>query len=81
MIAKYHGRCTFCGKPIVVGVDQYDVERKESFHNDCKFGEESNPGPDAFRLANELGFIGPDVPMPYAEWHLWRSQPVNGKLF
>ena len=55
MIAKYPGICSFCKQPIAVGVDTYDTETKKAFHQDC-FANQP-PQPDAFRVAERLGFV------------------------
>lgn len=55
MIARYPGVCMFCRNPIEVGVDIYDTEIKKAYHQACH--EVQPPGPDAFRLAGELGFV------------------------
>lgn len=65
MIAKYPSKCTYCGKPIVVGRDQYDVERKVSYHIECEEEAENRPpSPASFKLADDLGFIQfrPELP-------------------
>lgn len=70
MIAKFPGRCMFCKKPIVVGVDTYDVEIKKAFHETCK--ENQPPGPEAYTLADELGFVSHNDASIHAALENWR---------
>jgi hypothetical protein len=62
VIAKFPGFCMFCKKPIEPGKDIYDVSIKQSYHETCL--ENRPPGPEAFALADRLGFIewNPDLP-------------------
>lgn len=55
MIAKFNGTCCYCSKPIKAKVDEYDPDSKRSFHRDCR--DSGKPGPDAYRLADELGYF------------------------
>ena len=57
MISKYNGRCNYCGQPTKANVDEYDIERKESFHIACRERDESEPGPEQFILAGRLSYI------------------------
>lgn len=71
MIAKYPGTCMFCRKPIAVGVDTYDLEIKKSYHEACK--ENQPPGPEAYTLADQLGFVPHDeasIRAAVADWHV-----------
>lgn len=55
MIAKWDGRCSICKGAIPAGEDvHYDAEAKSVQHWDCY--ENPKPGPDAFALADELGY-------------------------
>lgn len=54
MIAKYPGLCRYCKQPITVGVDEYDLTSKASYHRECE--ESQPPGPEAYVLADRLGF-------------------------
>lgn len=74
MLARYPGSCIYCKKPITVGVDTYDVDTKQNWHEVCH--ESQPPGPDAFRLADSLGFIGPNEPIPQS-WFTWSGHKVN----
>lgn len=58
MISKYAGTCVLCKKPTKAGVDQYDLDLKESFHLACKQDQEDNPKPtpEQFELAIRLGY-------------------------
>lgn len=54
MIARYPGKCRYCGHPITVGVDEYDLTSKTSYHPACH--ENQPPGPEDYALADRLGF-------------------------
>jgi hypothetical protein len=56
MISKFDGRCCFCGRDTRAGVDTYDLETKKSYHEECREMEASKPDPEAFKLADRLGF-------------------------
>jgi hypothetical protein len=54
VIAKFPGTCSVCNGHIKIGSDiDYDSTTKTAKHPDC----EPKPGPDAYRLAGELGFL------------------------
>lgn len=55
MIAKYPGRCRYCGKPIEVGRDEYDIETKTSYHVECH--ENPKPTPECYAIADRCGFV------------------------
>lgn len=54
MISKYPGHCFLCNEPTQAGIDQYDLQMKRSYHADCE--ENQPPGPDAYVLADSLGY-------------------------
>ena len=54
MIAKYGGICTYCHIPTKAGVDQYDVEAKVSYHEECRMQDTGGDEPE--KLAERLGF-------------------------
>lgn len=57
MISCYSGKCVYCDGTTKAGVDHYDTERKESFHEACQIADENRPpGPEAIALADRLGF-------------------------
>lgn len=63
MISKYDGKCSICTKPIPKGTEcNYDASTKTVQHYDCL--ENPKPGPEAFRLADSLGFIQYDQNLP-----------------
>ena len=65
MISKYNGSCHICGMATKAGKDQYDLERKVSFHSSCEeFEENQPPSPEQHALADKLGFKSP------ADWDL-----------
>ena len=58
MIAKYPSKCRYCGNPIQVRRDEYDIETKSSYHLECREEEDSAPPSSAdHRRAEALGFI------------------------
>lgn len=80
MIAKYSNLCRVCHDRIPAGEDvSYDADAKTIAHWTCL--ENEPPDEKSYRLASELGFIGPMDKPNYAEWRLWRNQPGNGRLF
>ena len=55
MIAKYPGKCFYCGKPVKVGRDQYDIEINASYHIECH--EDPKPTPRCYEIADACGFV------------------------
>lgn len=84
MIAKYPGRCTYCGKPIKPGVDTYDVEIKKSYHEICKEAQGDEPaGDDVIRLAERLGFVphtDADIRAALAAWRVCQDWLLRNLL-
>ena len=57
MISKYNGTCVFCKNPTTANVDQYDMDTKKSYHEDCRDRYEQTTGrEEANVLADRLGF-------------------------
>ncbi len=62
MIARWNSQCSLCNGLVKAGTDvHYDGEAKTTQHWPCY--ENPKPGPEAFRLAEELGFIPYDQDM------------------
>jgi hypothetical protein len=58
MIARYPGICRYCKKPIEVGRDEFDIDKRINYHVECV--ENPAPGPpgrEAYVLADKLGYI------------------------
>lgn len=73
MISKFDGICCYCNKPTRAGLDEYD-DRK-AFHLECR--DNRPPGPEAFQLADRLGYIRSGDPIP-ALWFTWNpAAPVR----
>lgn len=67
MICAYSNLCSICKVRIPAKTDvHYDPDSKTIQHWDCF--ENPRPGPDAFRLADELGFVGPEDVVPTETW-------------
>ena len=65
MIAKYPGKCRYCGSPVMIGRDEYDIETKTSYHLECREEEDNAPpSPADYRRAEALGFIHYDPSVP-----------------
>lgn len=71
MICKYNGTCSICGKPTKAGKDIYDLETKESYHEDCRSRRDLFSASEAEELADQLGFIRRDEPIR-TDWFLWK---------
>jgi hypothetical protein len=56
MIAKYPSKCRYCGKPITVGTDEYEIESKTSYHRDCHEAQDLFSAREAEELAERLHF-------------------------
>jgi hypothetical protein len=54
MISKYAGRCKGCNAPYAAGEDIYWTKEDGAWCWDCR--ENPKPGPEAFELADRLGF-------------------------
>lgn len=83
MIARYPGPCKNCGVTIQKGEDcWYESDTRTIAHHVCPVASDK-PSPDAFQLADSLGFIKHGEPLPYAEWRLWKvkAQAMDGRLF
>lgn len=80
MICTYSNLCRICKVRIPAKTDVH-YDGKAIAHWDCL--DQEKPGPDAFRLADELGFVGPEDVVPTETWRTWKgkAQPENGKLF
>lgn len=61
MIAKYPAKCRYCGKPIEVGKDEYDIDSRSSYHWECH--DNPKPTPEAHDFAERLGFRKHDEAM------------------
>ncbi len=77
MISKFNGTCRYCKRATLAGRDHYDLDTKTGYHAHCEEAAESAPpGPAAFRLASDLGFIGPGEAVP-GSWKVWDMSPLD----
>jgi hypothetical protein len=77
MISRYSGTCSICNKPTKAGQDIYDVESKESYHEDCR--ENQQPGPELYALAQRLHFMSHDASLHF-EWSSLRFLRADGPV-
>ena len=56
MISKYDGRCRYCKQATHAGVDEYDVETRQSYHVACQSQSQLLPIAEQHELAERLGF-------------------------
>jgi hypothetical protein len=80
MIAKFPGKCSYCGKPTKAGIDTYDTTIKKAYHQIC---HDQRPvdlfaANNAEQLARELLFIGPDDPIPDIWFRMSVLPPATG---
>lgn len=55
MIARFAGRCSICREEIPKGAEcEYDPTAKTVHHYEC--AENPKPGPEAYELAERLGY-------------------------
>ncbi|HEY6382035.1 MAG TPA: hypothetical protein VIY07_09550 [Pseudolabrys sp.] len=84
MISKYPGICIHCKRPTKAGVDHYDLDKKESYHAECRELAESGPTADEFAAAERCGYaaaaaIDTDEWFElYRNWHLLPLPPSSG---
>jgi hypothetical protein len=82
MISKFPGRCRGCSKPYDEGTDIYWTKEEGGWHWNC--WENRKPGPESFRLADELSFLPHDEAMA-ADWTLLQlpasaGSPAAGRV-
>lgn len=63
MISKYSGTCVHCGRPTKAGADLYDVENKESFHQECR--DNPQPTPEVLALSQRLHYLSADAALHF----------------
>lgn len=77
MISKFPDRCKGCGKATNEGEDIYWTKEEGGWHWAC--WDNRKPGPESFRLADELGYANHDELMAGDRPVLLLSLPIGNQ--